>query len=130
VSDGNGVEGTIWPARKQPRKRRVAEIQDQAVAVPLHCETAARTPRLRERATAAEHGDLPHSYRMADRARLHAGAQRSGRRQLVRQACFLAVARVLRAPICRAGPGVGACGACPVFPCLMMPPGCVLRTRG
>src|SRR5215831_12972405 len=67
VSDGNGVQDTIWPMRKQPRKRRVAEIQGQAVAVPVHCKAAARAARLWECATAAEHGDLPHSYRMADR---------------------------------------------------------------
>ena len=46
VSDGNGVQGTIWPLRKQPRKRRVAEIQGQAIAVPVHRETAARASRL------------------------------------------------------------------------------------
>jgi hypothetical protein len=65
VSDGNGVQETIWPVRKQPRKCRIAEIQGQAVAVPVHCESAARAPRLRKRATAAKHGDLPHPYKMA-----------------------------------------------------------------
>ena len=66
MSDGNAIQDTIWPMRKQPRKRRVAEIQDQAVAVPVHCKTAARAPRLWKCAAAAEYGDLPHPSRMTD----------------------------------------------------------------
>ncbi len=33
-------------------------------------------------------------------------------------------------PVCRVAAGVGACCACLVSPCRMMPLGFVLRTRG
>jgi hypothetical protein len=68
VGDGNGVYGTVWPVRKQPRKGGVAEVQYQAVAVPVHRKTAARAVRLRKRAATAEHGDLSHSSSMPARA--------------------------------------------------------------
>jgi hypothetical protein len=42
----------------------------------------------------------------------------------------VALVRVRRVSICVAGAGVGACGACPVSPCLMMLAGCVLRMPG
>jgi len=48
VRDGNGIHDTVRPVREQPRQRRVAEIQDEAVAVPVHRQTAARASQLRK----------------------------------------------------------------------------------
>ena len=76
VADGNSVDGTVWPMRKQPGERSVAEVQYQAVSVPVHRKPAARTPRLRERAATAEHRDLPHPSSMP--ARVHRIASRDG----------------------------------------------------
>lgn len=68
VSDGDRIHDTIGPVREEPRESRVAEVEYQAVAVPVHCEPAARAPWLGERTAATQHGDLPHSSRMAERA--------------------------------------------------------------
>jgi len=68
VSDGDRVHDAIGPVREEPRESRVPEVEHQAVAVPVHCEAAAGAAWLGERAAAAQHGDLPHASRMAERA--------------------------------------------------------------
>src|ERR1700685_2512954 len=59
VSNSDRIHDTIPPVCEEPRKGRVAEVEHQAVTVPVHCEPATRAPRLRERAAATQHSDLP-----------------------------------------------------------------------
>ena len=60
VSDGDGVDGAVGPVGKQPRQGGVAEVEHQAVAVPVDGETAAGAARFGKGAATAEHGELAH----------------------------------------------------------------------